>query len=908
LRAKSTCIVIDTFTLARVPDMKRLLFVFFIIFPTVFCFAGHIAGGEVYYKYLRAGSAPNSSVYEISVRLFRECDATGALTAPMPTEAVVAIYNNASPASQFGGQLTVPRSSFQTLLLGFPNPCISNPSRVCYQVGVFTFTQELPNTLSGYIVMFQTCCRTMGIDNIIPQTFNNANGQSTNGEGATYTGQIPGINTLPVGVNSSPVFALKDTTLICQNTPFKLDFSASDPDIGDSLSYSFCSAYDRGLTTAAADFNYSPPPYNSVTYNSGFSGTAPLGPAVTINATTGIISGVAPNAGRYVVTVCITEWRNKQIISRHRKDFTLRIDDCTLTGAALKPQYITCDGFTLAFENQSTNSSITSYLWDFGEKNAPSSSAPTPSHTYSDTGTYTLKLKVTSSTGCQDSTTAPVKIYPGFTTDFTVQGSCFINTYKFFDASVTKYGVVDSWKWDFGDSTTVADIATSKDSAWKYPSAQTVQVRLITTNSKGCIDTLTRPVSILDRPSLNLPFKDTLICSIDTLMLRLITGSNSTILWTPMNGPNKTRILNATTATPLVFPRDTTKYYVSVNDNGCANTDTVTVNVLQFITVKAGIDTGICLSDTFHLRPISDALSYLWTASTGEKVAAVKYPVVKPLVNTRYYVIANLGKCQARDSVLAKVAPYPNATVGSDMVICFGTRVQLQGAVTGSVFSWSPTASLVNENTLNPIAGPSRTTAYVLSATDTIGCPKPKTDTILVTVIPPIAAYAGRDTTVLPEQPVQMGATGGTDYTWNPATGLNNPNIANPIAILTSAIDSITYTVRVAGQNGCYSEDQVTVRVFKTQADILVPSAFTPNGDGKNDVIKPIPIGISKLGYFSVYNRWGQLVFTTTELGKGWDGSFQGVSQPSGTYVYQTEGLDFLGNSLYRKGTIVLIR
>jgi hypothetical protein len=113
-------------------------------------------------------------------------------------------------------------------------------------------------------------------------------------------------------------------------------------------------------------------------------------------------------------------------------------------------------------------------------------------------------------------------------------------------------------------------------------------------------------------------------------------------------GPNQTRILNATTATPLVFPRDTTKYYVSVNDNGCANTDSVTVNVLKFINVTIA-DTAICRTDTFNLRPVSDALSYQWTSSTtGEIIQSTKYPFVRPLINTQYSVVANLGKCQAK--------------------------------------------------------------------------------------------------------------------------------------------------------------------------------------------------------------------------------------------------------------------
>ena len=102
--------------------------------------------------------------------------------------------------------------------------------------------------------------------------------------------------------------------------------------------------------------------------------------------------------------------------------------------------------------------------------------------------------------------------------------------------------------------------------------------------------------------------------------------------------------------------------------------------------------------------------------------------------------------------------------------------------------------------------------------------------------------------------------------------------------------------------------DYVTIRVSQVGPDILVPSGFTPNGDGKNDIARPATPGISQLKYFSIYNRLGELIFTTSTIGEGWNGQFKGKPQPPGTYVYQAEGLDYEGNTIYRKGTIVLIR
>lgn len=116
------------------------------------------------------------------------------------------------------------------------------------------------------------------------------------------------------------------------------------------------------------------------------------------------------------------------------------------------------------------------------------------------------------------------------------------------------------------------------------------------------------------------------------------------------------------------------------------------------------------------------------------------------------------------------------------------------------------------------------------------------------------------------------------------------------------------YRVRVTDAGGCYGEDDILVKVFKSQPDILVPSGFTPNGDGKNDVLRPIAVGITELQYFRIYNRWGQLLFSTNQQGLGWDGRYNGILQGSGAYVYIAQGKDIYGKTVFRKGTAVLIR
>lgn len=165
-------------------------------------------------------------------------------------------------------------------------------------------------------------------------------------------------------------------------------------------------------------------------------------------------------------------------------------------------------------------------------------------------------------------------------------------------------------------------------------------------------------------------------------------------------------------------------------------------------------------------------------------------------------------------------------------------------------------------------------------------------------------AFAGRDTIATYDMPIQLQATGGDSYMWTPATGLNNPFIGNPVAILR---DDITYTVKVTDMNGCFSDDDVFIKVYSNN-DVLVPGSFTPNGDGLNDIIKPLGFGLKKIEYFMIYNRYGELVFETHELDKGWNGIAKGKPQPMGTYTYRVKAVNYKNKPVEHVGTIILLR
>lgn len=873
--------------------MKKFFFIIIFALSTLSAMARHVAGGELYYEYLGSGPSPNTSTYRITLRLFKDCATVSPI---LENERVnVGIYDNGTLVSELFLPLqgTIEKIRLKTELF----QCLVGNPQVCYEVAIFTNIVSLPNNQNGYVLSRLGCCRVDRISNLaIPLSV-----------GSNYVTRIPGTAALPDGEhNSSPQFRVRDTALVCTNKKFVLDFGATDID-NDVLTYSFC----EGFTAASGSNNTAVPrslTLDPLSYAAPFSGSLPLGDKVSIDPVSGIISGIAPPGGQYVVSVCITEWRNGKPIAEHRKDFILKVDDCDLIEADLPDRIVKCDNNTVLFQNGSTSSAITSYAWDFGVPTSPFnfSSQATPTFVYADTGKYMVRLTVTGPEGCIGNDSTEVLVYPGFKTNFTSSGSCFQNPYLFTDATTTVYGVVNKWKWNFGVDTTLADTSIIRNPSYKYPGGGfNASVLLVSESSKGCIDSSRQIIAIRDKPFIGLPFKDTVICSIDSLRIP-VTG-NGSFNWAP-----NSHILLSNTNNPIVFPKDTSKYIVTMLENGCINTDTVTVNVVDYISVQLGPDTIICQTDAFILHPSSIASSYVWTPAVSLSDPNIKNPTATPVTTTTYTVTGNLGRCQATDQITVTVAPYPQVSIlTNDTVICYGNRVQLLANYTGTHFRWSPAQSLLNGTLLNPIAGPTQNTTYLLSVRDTTsGCPKTVIDSIRIGVIPFIKVNAGRDTIIVPDQPLQLQATAssGNQFNWQPPLGLSNTNILNPVVHLGDDIDSIIYRLRVTDLGGCYGEDDIKVKVFKGKPDILLPTAFTPNADGLNDLYKPITVGITDLQYFRIYNRWGQLLYSTSALGQGWDGSFKGVPQGAGTYVYMAQGSDYTGKTIFKKGTVVLIR
>src|SRR5205814_559578 len=159
-----------------------------------------------------------------------------------------------------------------------------------------------------------------------------------------------------------------------------------------------------------------------------------------------------------------------------------------------------------------------------------------------------------------------------------------------------------------------------------------------------------------------------------------------------------------------------------------------------------------------------------------------------------------------------------------------------------------PTTFLTNHLIADPISvTPSASISYVVSVTDKLGCPKPRLDTIFVTVAKINANAGPKDTVVVINQPLQLSASGSTNYLWTPSQWLSNSTIANPISL---PQNDIVYKVRVSNGAGCFDVDSIRVKVYKLVADFYVPSGFSPNGDGKNDYFRPVAIGLRSVDLF----------------------------------------------------------
>jgi gliding motility-associated-like protein len=722
--------------------------------------------------------------------------------APLITQYIVGVYNNDNGAKvngtaansnwacseDFSGTLPVPI---------IVSPCIDNPPTFNYVYKTYSFVIELPDNNAGYTVAFQTFSRQNSF-NVVAN------------EGANYSCIVPGLNTLPSPkTDNSPQYKLP-ISVICENNRFTLDFSATDVD-GDSLVYAFCDAYNGGLADQADYQNTAAPPYSAVTYVNPYTSAFPLGSQATINSQTGIISGISPPAGRYVICVCASVYRNGNFITVHRKDLIVEVSGCIPLKANPNFTPVTCDGFDVSFTDQSTGNPDT-YFWDFGDPASGvnnTSTSPNPNHIYTTAGTYNVKLKVSLVGQCEDSITKPLGVFPGFFPGFTAAAPlCVGQPVQFTDTTKTNYGIVDSWRWDFGDGATLADTSHLQNPLYTYNPAGNYTVQLIVTNSKGCVKTVNVPVTINDVTALSVFPKDTIYCGLDTLQL---TGTGAgNYIWTP-----NYNILNANSSNPSVYPAVTTKYYAELtNSFGCKSKDSLTIYPKFDLTNAIAGPTNICEEDTVTLTGTanySTNITWQWSPPGTLGSPNSDITLAYPIVNTNYTLTTRWGShCVATKTHNINVKPLANPNAGPDSYICPGNNDSTQLIASGgNSYLWTPTAGLSNSTIPNPMASPPSATNYIVWVGVT-GCSKLRSDTVLVDVGTPPVLNTLNDTLICIIDTLQLTTTGTGNYNWAPNYMINSTTAQSP---LVSPDVPTWYYVRLTDAVGCYKVDSVFVDV-----------------------------------------------------------------------------------------------
>jgi gliding motility-associated-like protein len=393
-------------------------------------------------------------------------------------------------------------------------------------------------------------------------------------------------------------------------------------------------------------------------------------------------------------------------------------------------------------------------------------------------------------------------------------------------------------------------------------------------------------------------------------------GNDGTITITPAGGvsPYQYAITGGSFQSAGYFNVAPGTYDVTIKDvNGCTYPVTgIVVGLTNNLTYTPMVDPApVCESKSTSLQLTTNANQFSWTNAASLSNSTIANPVATPQATTLYIVTATLGRCTITDDILVSIMPAPIPDAGPQGDICYGKSYQLQGTG-GVIYSWTPSTYLNDATIYNPVVTPDKTVTYILSVKDANGCSSLVTDQVTVKVTPPIkVTIYPSDTIVQPGAKIPLHAfSAATDYTWTVAsgiTGLNNSYIADPVAIAPAEGDVVVYKVTATTSAGCQGDAYARIQVYKGP-DIYMVTAFSPNGDGKNDVFIPFPVGIKQIKYFRVINRWGQLIYSTTELNKGWDGKIGNTEQPNGVYVWLVEGVTMDNKIITKKGTVTLVR
>lgn len=566
-----------------------------------------------------------------------------------------------------------------------------------------------------------------------------------------------------------------------------------------------------------------------------------------------------------------------------------------------------CEGNAVNFTNTGTTGAGVTYNWNFGLNANPSSSiAQNPMGiVYSSPGNKLVTFTVTNGS-CTTIDTMTIVVDTTPVANFISNAPRCIGDSVSFSSTGTNTNV--TYLWNFGpNATPMTSIAQNPTGiVFSTSGAQTVTLS-VSSITTGCTGTVTQSINI-NKPPVATFTSNTPQCAGSSVNFTNTGASGVGISYNWDFGQGSIpNVSNAENPSGITYSSGGTKTVTfTVNDGLCTSVDTMDIVIDSIPVAEAGPDTTICANDSVQIGVTPMAgYKYTWFPPSVVSNDTIANPYAKPRAGITLYIVTvtSPAGCTSIDTATVTMLDPLIADAGNPVAICAGDSTMIGGPyIAGQNYSWAMSAGLSDTAVAQPYAKPAITTTYTLTVTGH-GCPQ-DTGTVTVTVHPlPVSIPWQRDT-IGEGTSVQLSVSGGIQYMWAPEVALDNPGIYNPIA---NPDTSITYIVTVTDVYGCMNTD--TVSVVVNPNELWAPSAFTPNGDGKDDIFYIHGEGITNFS-MGVYNRWGEQIFRSEDINKGWDGTRQitGEQMPNGAYIYYAKGTDAQGNAVNMKGMINLIR
>ncbi|MBX9450089.1 MAG: choice-of-anchor L domain-containing protein [Taibaiella sp.] len=398
---------------------------------------------------------------------------------------------------------------------------------------------------------------------------------------------------------------------------------------------------------------------------------------------------------------------------------------------------------------------------------------------------------------------------------------------------------------------------------------------------------------------------DTVVCAGTVLPLNASGHTAFSYYWSPDTYIDNPHAMNtAITATESGY------ITVTASHDGCEDMPhSFYLEVQPVPEVDLGPDKTICSADTIHLyvgtTPEYAGYTYEWSPGWKLTDSTVKDPIFNGYSSETFEVTVStpIG-CTDKDTINIIVNPSDFATVNvGDTALCPIVNLQLE-AHGAAYYQWEPSEGLSNDTISNPVATPAYTTNYILYATSDLGCVDTKH--VNIAVYPEATTYLPDSVHIWPGESYEIELESNAHYfNWFPPEGLNSTTIPNPVA---SPDVRTRYFVTATTEGGCNTIDSIDI-IVHTESVLDIPNAFVPgNTFADNGILKIVRRGDATLKKFEIFNRWGNKVFSTTDINEGWDGTMDGKPQPMGVYVYQIEAVLNNGKVVQLSGNVTLVR